>query len=213
MRTDDIVRLLVADNAGAIREHRRRLAPLALLAAAAATGLVFAWLVGWRSDLATSATVTIVVSKLVFALAITAVGLALARFLASPVRPERDRGVLLLIPVVLGAALIMAEIVTQGASGWYARLLGSSSFTCLTAIPLLAVLPLAACLFWLREGASSHPALAGAAAGLAAGGLGASIYAFYCIEDSALFFTFWYMVAIAGVTVAGSAFGRRWLTW
>jgi hypothetical protein len=65
----------------------------------------------------------------------------------------------------------------------------------------------------LRHGAPTRPALAGAAAGLLAGGLGAAVYASYCVEDSAFFLATWYTLAIAIVTSIGSALGARLLRW
>ena len=72
---------------------------------------------------------------------------------------------------------------------------------------------LAAMLFILRDGAPLRPALAGAAAGLAAGGLGAALYAAHCTDDSPLFVAAWYGVAIAAVAAAGALAGARWLRW
>ena len=62
-------------------------------------------------------------------------------------------------------------------------------------IPMLSVLPLAALLFALRQGAPSRPALTGAVAGLAATGIGATLYASHCMDDSPLFMAAWYVSA------------------
>jgi hypothetical protein len=48
---------------------------------------------------------------------------------------------------------------------------------------------------------------------LVAGGLGATIYAAYCIEDSPLFLATWYTLAIAIVSIVGAAVGSRALRW
>ncbi len=57
------------------------------------------------------------------------------------------------------------------------------------------------------------PALSGALAGLAGGGLGAAVYAMHCTEDSPLFWVTWYGTAIVVVTVASTLIGSRVLRW
>ena len=65
----------------------------------------------------------------------------------------------------------------------------------------------------LRAGAPRSPAMAGAAAGLLAGGLGAVLYAIHCADDSPLFVALWYVPAVALVVLAGAAAGSRVLRW
>jgi hypothetical protein len=55
--------------------------------------------------------------------------------------------------------------------------------------------------------------MAGAAAGLLAGGLGAVLYAIHCPDDSPLFVALWYVPAVALVVLAGAAAGSRVLRW
>jgi hypothetical protein len=93
------------------------------------------------------------------------------------------------------------------------KLVGTTWLSCLAFIPLLSAPLLAAALIALRHGAPARPALAGAVAGLVAGGFGATIYAAYCIEDSPLFLATWYTLAIAIVSIVGAAVGSRALRW
>jgi hypothetical protein len=88
------------------------------------------------------------------------------------------------------------------------KLVGSNSLICLTAIPLLSLSVLAAAPSALRVGAPTRPTLAGAAAGLLAGGFVAALYAMQCTDDTPLFS---YSVAIV-VSLAGAAAPRllRW---
>ena len=83
----------------------------------------------------------------------------------------------------------------------------------LPSILLLSLPMLAASLWALRRGASVHPALSGAAAGLLSAGLGTGLYAFFCIEDSPLFYGVWYVLAILGVAALGALVGARLLRW
>jgi hypothetical protein len=84
---------------------------------------------------------------------------------------------------------------------------------CLIAVPLLSVPPVAALFLAFRQGAPMRPALAGALAGLAGGGLGAAVYALHCTEDSPLFYVTWYGTAIGIVTLVATLLGARILRW
>ena len=72
--------------------------------------------------------------------------------------------------------------------------MGMHAQNCLTLIPLLSIGP-PICLLALRNGASTRPGLAGAIAGLAASGIGATFYATNCTDDSPLFVVTWYPLA------------------
>jgi hypothetical protein len=55
--------------------------------------------------------------------------------------------------------------------------------------------------------------LAGAVAGLAAGGIAATLYAAHCTDDSPLFVATWYTLAIAILTGTGAFAGRVFARW
>ena len=116
------------------------------------------------------------------------------------------------VPVVLLAAVLIELAVVPRAS-WPARLVGSNSMLCLTSIPLLAAPVVVAALLILRRGASIRPGLTGAAAGLFAGALGATLYAAHCPDDSPLFVAVWYGQAIAAVAIIGALAGKQVLRW
>jgi hypothetical protein len=84
---------------------------------------------------------------------------------------------------------------------------------CLTMIPLVGLPILGASLLALRHGASTDPGRSGAFAGLLSGSVAAALYAFYCTEDSPMFWALWYSAGIAIVTLAGAFAGRRLLRW
>ena len=97
---------------------------------------------------------------------------------------------------------------------WGTRLVGSTCLDCLTLIPLMGVGPLALFIVALRHAAPTPPALAGAVAGLAAGGVAATLYAAHCTDDLPLFVATWYTLAIAMLTAPWAAWpGRIFARW
>jgi hypothetical protein len=117
-----------------------------------------------------------------------------------------------LAPLVLLLAVI-AELATAPAAQWLPLLVGRNAWRCVAVIPLLSALPAILLMLALKRGAPARPALAGAIAGLAASGLGATLYAIFCPIDNPLFVATWYSLAIGAVTLACALAGRRWLRW
>ena len=113
----------------------------------------------------------------------------------------------------LALGLLLWAFVTTPQDARQMAVVGKTMTTCLIAIPLLAVLPVATLHYVLRQGATTAPALAGFVAGLAGSGLSAAIYTLYCIEDSPLFYVTWYGLAILGVTLVSTVIGARCLRW
>lgn len=213
MRTDDLVRGLVADNS------TRTMPPSAALCCA----LVPASLVAAVLLLATLGVrphfVGLLTSdprfafKIVFAGLLAAAACILASRLARPgADPSRAALLLASVPILLAAA-DLAELVTVPAADWGRKLVGSNALVCLVSIPLLAAAPLAATLLALRHGAPENPALTGASAGLLSGGIGAALYAAHCTDDSPLFVSVWYTLAIGIVVLLGAWCGSRCLRW
>jgi hypothetical protein len=212
MRTEDLVRTLATD-------HGHRPPPLRLslwlaIALGLLLGAVLFWtMLGPRPDIALAARDPRFILKFVvtLALAVSAAGLLL-RLVRPGASAGRWTSALLIGPVLLGLG-ILYELASVPASTWIPRLIGTNARLCLSSIPLLAAPTLAALLWAMRAGAPTRPALAGALAGLVAGGLGAALYAAHCIDDSPLFVVTWYGLAIALVTAIGFAAGSRLLRW
>ena len=115
-------------------------------------------------------------------------------------------------PLMLVCAIAI-ELMTEPEAKWLVRLVGHNSGTCPTVIPLLSVGPLLCFFAALRTGAPRAPGFAGAIAGVAASGIGATLYAANCNDDSPLFVAIWYPLAIFMVSAAGSFGGRLLLRW
>ncbi len=65
----------------------------------------------------------------------------------------------------------------------------------------------------VRGLAPTRLTLAGAAAGLLAGGLSVVVYGLYCQESAAPFVAAWYSAGIAGCTGLGALLGPRFMRW
>jgi len=212
MKTDDLIRGLAADNATHAASVERWLFG-ALAIGLALSALLFAAILGPRDDIAAVAGEFHFLFKFVVTLTLAVTAALLVLRLARPGVDVKVWAIALLAaPLMLGAALV-AEFATVAPAIRMIRLVGSSWATCLASIPLLSAPILAAALIALRHGAPTQPALAGAVAGLLAGGLGAAIYALHCLENSPFFLATWYTLAISIVVVAGSLAGTRLLRW
>jgi hypothetical protein len=151
--------------------------------------------------------------KFVFTLGTFAAGLWLV---ARVSRPGTKAGPALLAcgaVLLLLAGAVVAELLVLPSRDWMPSLVGTMAVPCITLVPMLSIVPLAAVLFALRSGAPDNPSAAGAAGGLLAGAIGATFYAPYCPNDSPLFVATWYVIAIAAVALAGSLIGRWALRW
>jgi len=89
----------------------------------------------------------------------------------------------------------------------------SSVPICFLAIVGASVPALFILLWVIRRAVVTRPVLAGAAAGLLAGALGAVAYAIACKNDGAAFVLIWYGLAIGTVSFLGALVGQRYLRW
>lgn len=209
--TDSLIRAL-ARQAGAPEARRfaawqRSAAAAAVLALAVAVALVVIW-IGARTDLAGTAARAALLRKLVSMLALAGGGLVLARRAARP--GAAGSTVVALAP---GAILLALGAATDGSG---ASWLGQSSLSapaCILAILVVSLPGLGLVLGALRGGAPTRPRIAGAAAGVLAGALGAAAYALACRNDGGLFVAIWYVAAVAIVSGLGALIGRRALAW
>jgi len=116
--------------------------------------------------------------------------------------------VLALVLLIGGTDLVLAPM-----SARRALVMGHSAMICPWLILGLAMPLFAAAILALRGFAPTRPALAGLAAGLAAGGLGAFVYAFSCNESAMPFIAFCYTLPVLLLGLIGSVVGRLCLRW
>jgi hypothetical protein len=212
MKTDDLITALAADAQSVSRPIGRTLA-LALAGGAVGAVILFALKFGMRPDVATAITSPRFLFKFVITLSLLATAFGLIWNLARP--GAIPMGWLLALAAIPALLVIgsVAEMLTVPPADWGHRLLGSNSSMCVTIIPLLSALPFVALLVALRQGAPSHPMLAGAVAGLVAVGIGATLYASHCTDDSPFFVATWYVIAAGFMAMLGAAIGERFLRW
>ena len=212
MKTADLIRALAADSEVHPMPPGRVLALALIPGVAIALGLHFAVL-GLRPHLLTLLGEPRLLFKLCLTLLLAVLCGALVSRIARPGADIRRISLMLAIVPALLTAAGLAELLAFPAAEWGQRLVGTNAMFCLKTIPFLAAAPLVAVLLALRQGAPEHPALAGAAAGLFAGAIGAAFYATHCPDDSPLFVAAWYSLAIGFVAAIGAAAGRRLLRW
>jgi hypothetical protein len=208
MDTDRFIRTLAADNDVHERRVGNVLLVAILLAVPVSVALFLAGL-GMRPDVMTAMGNPFFDLKFVVTLALAGSAIAISLHLSRPEASVGRWAWLLAIPVGLLGIGMMGDMMMPQRASWSTRLVGSNSRICLTAIPLLSLPLLAAALVALRRGAPSHPAVAGAFAGLLAAGLAATLYASHCTDDSPLFVATWYTIAIAFVAGIGALAGSR----
>lgn len=211
MKTDELIRLLSQD--APVRMRLARVLTLALAAGLAVSAVLLLATVGLRDDLASAIATVRVAFKIGMTLVLAIVAFGLVSRIGRPGVPLKLWGLALLLPLALMVVAVGVELLVVPQDAWAARLMGRNAAFCLFFIPLLSLAPLAAFLAALRNGAPENPGLAGAAAGLAAGAIGAALYAWHCPDDSPLFGAAWYTLAIMLVIATGYGIGRRLLRW
>lgn len=212
MKTHDLIAALAADGATLEAPPARR-AATALFVGVLIAALAFAVLIGPRTDWRAAIETVRFLFKFVPILLLAVGGIG------GLVRLSRPGGRLGVFAVILALAAglllgsVLVELSVMPTDRWATLAMGHNARHCLTLIPLMAIAPLAAALLAARHGATTRPVLTGAVAGLAAAGVGATLYAMNCTDDSPLFVALWYPIAVTFVAGAGALFGRRLLVW
>jgi len=212
MKTDDLIAAMAADAKTTEMPIGRTLS-LALAAGVVGAVLVFFLDVGLRPDLASAFASPRFLFKCVLTVMLLISALGLVWHLARPGAVPIGWVIALAAVPALLAIGVVTEMIALPPSVWESRIFGMNWRICMGLIPLLSAAPLVALIVALRQGATTHPVLAGAAAGLLAAGIGATLYATHCQSDSPLFVAIWYVIATVMVTLVGAGLGARFLRW
>lgn len=213
MKTDELIAALAADAApvapGALRG---RLALACLVAVSAALAVVLVWL-GMRPDLHFAMRTAAFWIKAGYTLSLAGCGFALTLRMGRP--GARPGAALAVAPVAFAAlaALAAAELLLTPAGQRPRDWLGTSWRACPFLILAISAPAYLAVVWALRGMAPTRLRLAGAAAGLLAGGVGASVYGLHCQEMTAAFVVTWYTLGVAVSVAIGALTGPRLLRW
>lgn len=212
MRTDDLIKALDADASS--KAMPLRSAWWVAAGAAVVIAAVVFWLtIGPRHDIATAMHTMRFLAKFVFTITLAISAFVFIRRLSTPgASTGRAAAWMIAAPLLVVVAVIL-ELFAVPQAEWGTRMVGSNMMICMAFIPLIGIGPLAVFLWMLRYGAPTRPVLAGAVAGLLAGGLSATFYAAHCFDDSPLFVATWYTIAIVILAGLGGLGGRLFVRW
>jgi hypothetical protein len=212
MRTEDLINALVVDlTVSKIRFRQILVGATALGSIIAIVAFLF-W-IGVRPDIGQALRTPRFLFKFVVTLSLATTTAGLLWRLARPGVPAGPWAWAWLAAPALLVVAVIVELIVMPTATWLPRLVGTNARFCLMLIPFLSIGPLACIMLALRQGAPTRPGLTGAVAGLAAGGIAATLYASHCTDDSPLFVATWYSLAIGIVTLVGYIIGSRFLRW
>jgi hypothetical protein len=213
MKTDDLVAMLATGAAPAPRRAAGRRLALAVLAGVPLSFAILLTEYGVRRDLVQAMFWPMFWVKVLFPLCIAAAAFVTVQRLARPGVPVRRAWIGIAVPVLVVWVLAAMSWFNAPPEERMPLLMGESWRTCAVSIGLMALPVFAAALVALKGLAPTRPALAGAAAGGLAGGVGAAVYALHCMELTAPFLAVWYISGIAVPVVLGAVLGPRLLRW
>lgn len=213
MKTDRLIDML-STNVEPIKTGRiKKTLFWALLLGGVAPFCLMLTTVGLRTSAADGFHPGFLALKLLFTLSLVGVGAALLVKLMRPGQDARKLFQLTLLPFLVVTCAGLIALAFEQPMAWGRMILGMNWVTCLLCIPLFAVIPFAALIWALRKGAPTNLRRAGAIAGLVAGALGATAYAFHCADNSVPFIAIWYGTLVAFCGLIGAMLGPRLLRW
>ena len=213
MKTDDLVSLLATgtDAVDARAPARRYIAAIAG-GTVVATVLMVLWL-DVRPTLARDATLPMFWVKELFCVALVAAGVFAVARLSRPGAAVGRVGPLAGAPILAMWLLAVVVLAVAEPEDRTDLIRGVSWMECPYNIAVLSV-PVFVAIVWAMRGfAPTHLRRAGAAAGFAAGAIGALAYTLHCPELDAPFLALWYVAGILIPTVVGAVAGPRLLRW
>jgi len=215
MNTDDLIAVL-ADDVRPIRPGlvQRRLASFAGAGLAASVLLLLTWLPP-RPDLMAAMGGAFFWEKGLYTLSFALAGALAVERLARPDgrTPAAAGRVLGLAVALMAVAGVTGLALAAGPAQRMALWLGDSFQVCSLRIVVLSAPILAMTLAATRSLAPTRLRSAGAAAGLLAGGLSATVYALHCPESTAAFVVTWYSLGMLACGAIGAALGPWILRW
>ena len=212
MKTDHLIALLSEDLTPARRGMVLGWLLLGLMGGGMLAVLAMMMTLKPRPDLALAMAGGPFWMKITYTATLAVLGLVIVQRQARAGAQSRTPIMALAAPVV--ALIVLAAVQLSAYQADSAALLMGQTWTvCPWAILALAVPVYAGLLLALRQLAPTRLPLAGAAAGLAAGAVAATIYGFHGPETAAPFILVWYSLGIVLAAGLGSLVGRFALRW
>lgn len=213
MKTDDLISMLSAQVAPVDPHVAAKRFQWALAAGGVMALALMAAMYGVNPRLLDAAHQPMFWVKFGFPAAIFLVGLLLAARVSIPGRPWRAAANNVLLPVLTMFLLAVVVLLNAEPQERLPMVLGKTWAVCATRIALISS-PLFLATIWAMNGlAPTQLRLAGAAAGLLAGGVGTVIYALHCPEMAAPFIAVWYTAGVLLTSAIGALLGPRLLRW
>ena len=212
MKTDHLIALLSEDLTPARRGMVLGWLLLGLMGGGMLAVLAMMMTLKPRPDLALAMAGGPFWMKITYTATLAVLGLVIVQRQARAGAQSRTPIMALAAPVVALIVLAAVQLSAYQADS-AALLMGQTWMVCPWAILALAVPVYAGLLLALRQLAPTRLPLAGAAAGLAAGAVAATIYGFHCPETAAPFILVWYSLGIVLAAGLGSLVGRFALRW
>jgi hypothetical protein len=213
MKTEDFVTMLARGTVAVEPNAVSRRYITALLVGALGSAILMALLLGARSDLLDALRIPMFWVKVAFVAVLAWVGAVMASRLARPGSSLGWAPAALAAPVIVIWMLAALVLITADPGQRQFLLFGETSKSCPWLIAVLSV-PTFVAVIWAMKGlAPTRLRLAGAAAGLAAGSVGALVYCLHCPEMGAPFIGTWYLLGVLITTGVGAALGPRLLRW
>jgi len=179
----------------------------------AISAVVFLTVFGPRPDIATAIETPRFLFKFLVTITLAVSAFYCVRALARPGESGRNTILCLAAAPALIVTAVVVELFILPPDIWSATMIGTNSIVCLIYIPLIGLGPLVILMLALRHSAPTRPGLAGAVAGVLAGGIAATFYAAQCNNDSPLFVATWYTIAITGLAVLGAIGANQLARW
>lgn len=177
------------------------------------SAVVMLLMLGPRPDMASASATMMFWMKAAYTLALALLGFWAVERVARPAAAAGRRLAWIIVPVAAIAMLALARLALAPPAMRGPMLLGHSANVCPWLIVLLSIPPFAGLAWAMRGLAPTRLRLAGAVAGLAAGGAGSFVYAVHCTESAAAFLAVWYTLGVLVAGLAGALLGPLVLRW
>ena len=213
MTTEELVALLSTGVEPVDARARWRGAGAALGVGVAAAALLTASLLGIEPELAGETHLAQFWLRELFCAAMGLIGLTCVWRLAHPGTRLGLAPLALVVPPLLMVFVAAAVLLDAEPGRRLDLLMGHTARVCSALIALVSAPVFVAVIWALRRHAPTRLRLSGAAAGLAAGGVGALVYTLHCPELAPPFLAVWYVLGMLVPAAAGALLGPRLLRW